>query len=1153
MTNIIQDNSTNLNDNILTSDSDDVIVITVGSGPITPGLPGSDETNEGLIPSGIPTSIPGPAPVIEDQVIDGTSGDETLTGGEGNDTIRAGGGNDRVLGNGGKDVLHGESGNDVIGGGAGDDDIFGGSGHDKAYGGAGNDFLRGQDGNDALNGGEGADTLDGGNGRDTASYTSSDAGVQVALNIGSAAQSGGDAEGDILRNIENILGSAHDDVLTGNNGANKIVGGDGDDVIDAGTGRDTVDGGAGDDTVIVRDGLDRSYEGGDGYDTMRVLDRVGLRGDDEATGFEALEIVAAAGRNALLRVDADQMTFQEISFETQNGRSAFVEIFGDGETAVDLSQVALSGFDSADKFRFFGAAGDEAFTGTALADGILGRAGDDTLKGDGGDDFIEGGDGADLLFGGTGNDLLRGQNGQDDIRGGDGNDTLEGGKGADDISGGTGNDILRGGDGNDVLEGGKGADTLNGGNGRDTASYASSAKGVQVALNIGTAAQSGGDAEGDILASFENITGSAHDDVLTGNSAANVILGGNGNDVIDAGTGSDTVDGGAGDDILITRDGLNRSFIGGDGYDTLRVIDRAGFHGDDTMQSIEHLEIQAVAGRNALVRLDENQIDGLEAITFNSVNNRGVTVEIFAEHDITPNLTNLTLNGFVDGRDKFVFKGSNGGDLFEGSDLSDLINGADGPDYLRGNGGSDTINGGSGNDNIRGGEGADIIDGGNGRDTASYRGSDTGVQVALNIGTAAQSGGDAEGDILRSIENVTGTYYDDEITGNNGANEIDGGNGDDVIDSGLGRDTVRGDSGDDTVIVRDGAGRSFSGGDGYDTMRVLDRVGLRGDDEATGFEALEIVAAAGRNALLRVDADQMTFQEISFETQNGRSAFVEIFGDGETAVDLSQVALSGFDSADKFRFFGAAGDEAFTGTALADGILGRAGDDTLDGGDGDDYIHAGDGNDLLIGGAGADQLIGGNGTDRVDYSGSDAGIDIVLDNGDRRGDGGDAAGDRLSGIENVTATQFDDLLRGSNAANKIEAGAGDDVIYSLRGNDRLDGGAGNDLLSGGSGNDLLNGGVGNDILLGGAGADVFDFTERSGFGEDRVEDFQRGDLIRLLEEDGVTGFEDLEIVQRSEDLANGSVRTDTVIELENGTITLEGLDFTLQASDFDFI
>jgi len=62
-----------------------------------------------------------------------------------------------------------------------------------------------------LEGGVGADALYGDDGVDTVQYTGSDAGVTV--NLASGTGSGGDAEGDSLFSIENIIGSASSDSL----------------------------------------------------------------------------------------------------------------------------------------------------------------------------------------------------------------------------------------------------------------------------------------------------------------------------------------------------------------------------------------------------------------------------------------------------------------------------------------------------------------------------------------------------------------------------------------------------------------------------------------------------------------------------------------------------------------------------------------------------------------------------------------------------------------------------------------------------------------------------------------------------------------------------------------------------------------------------
>ncbi|MFO1081918.1 MAG: hypothetical protein U1E23_14970 [Reyranellaceae bacterium] len=105
-------------------------------------------------------------------------------------------------------------------------------------GGAGNDTLIGGVNDDILIGGTGADVLIGGLGTDTADYSKSDAGVTVDLTTGRG--SGGDAQGDTLFSIENIIGSAHDDVLKGDRGNNAMTGGDGADVFVMTTGKDTI-------------------------------------------------------------------------------------------------------------------------------------------------------------------------------------------------------------------------------------------------------------------------------------------------------------------------------------------------------------------------------------------------------------------------------------------------------------------------------------------------------------------------------------------------------------------------------------------------------------------------------------------------------------------------------------------------------------------------------------------------------------------------------------------------------------------------------------------------------------------------------------------------------------------------------------------------
>ena len=225
-----------------------------------------------------------------------------------------------------------------------------------------------------------------------------------------------------------------------------------------------------------------------------------------------------------------------------------------------------------------------------------------------------------------------------------------GGTGADLIEGNDATNTLQGGAGDDTLIGGAGGDSLDGGANTDTVSYAGSTQGVGARLD-GFA--SWGGASGDSFSSVENLTGSAHNDVLVGNGGANRL------------------EGGTGDDTLW------------------------GSHGDDT-----------------------------------------------------------------------------------------LIGGAE-------------------NDLLIGGGGSDDVQGGDGSDTASYAFSAWAVGARLDGGANWMG---AVGDSFSSIENLTGSAYDDILVGNGGANRLEGGTGDDTLWAGGGTDTLTGGAGSDTFVFYDGNG-----------------------------------------------------------------------------------------------------------------------------------------------------------------------------------------------------------------------------------------------------------------------------------------------------------------------------------------------------------
>ncbi|MCH4881079.1 retention module-containing protein [Pseudomonas sp. TMW22090] len=181
-----------------------------------------------------------------------------------------------------------------------------------------------------------------------------------------------------------------------------------------------------------------------------------------------------------------------------------------------------------------------------------------------------------------------------------------------------------------------------------------------------------------------------------------------------------------------------------------------------------------------------------------------------------------------------------------------------------------------------------------------------------------------------------------------------------------------------------------------------------------------------------------------------------------------------------------------TGTAGDDVLMAGTGNNVLNAGDGNDVLtagagnnelHGGAGNDLLFSGAGNDLLDGGAGIDTVSYAHATSGVTVDLGLLTAQNTGG-AGTDTLTGLENLTGSNFNDSLMGDNNSNIIT------------------GGLGNDVLNGGGGDDFLIGGLGNNTLTGGAGADTFQWLKGNS-GHDLVTDFTPGtdklDLSQLLQ------------------------------------------------------
>jgi Ca2+-binding RTX toxin-like protein len=147
---------------------------------------------------------------------------------------------------------------DVLTGNASDNTLVGCGGSDRLYGLDGNDELTGDGAGDGCTGVNGADVLVGGPGIDTVRYDERTVRVVVDL-AGTTANDGESGEHDTVgADVENLIGGAGNDVLTGNAGAN---------VIDGGLGSDKLFGLDGDDTLRGNVGDDFLY-GGNDADTL---------------------------------------------------------------------------------------------------------------------------------------------------------------------------------------------------------------------------------------------------------------------------------------------------------------------------------------------------------------------------------------------------------------------------------------------------------------------------------------------------------------------------------------------------------------------------------------------------------------------------------------------------------------------------------------------------------------------------------------------------------------------------------------------------------------------------------------------------------------------------------------------------------------------
>ena len=302
---------------------------------------------------------------------------------------------------------------------------------DDIFGLDGDDFLFGHGGDDWLYGGRGADVLFGGTGIDTASYSDSDRGVNV--NLATRRGFGGTAEGDTLFDIENLYGSNHYDILTGNDQANTIYAGEGGGWIKGGGGADTLWGslGAFDDFLDGGTGIDHMHGWG-GNDTYYVdsRDDVVFERWDEGTTDRLLTSVTYYLSND---------THVEILATTNPDGTAPIQLYA------NYLNNTLIGND-----------GMNVLDGWSGVDTMIGNGGNDRyLVWDAGDRIVEaGGEGYDIVMANVDYTLTPGADVEELVPiYGDGTEPI-------DLTGNATSNIVLGNDGNNRINGGEGNDEL---------------------------------------------------------------------------------------------------------------------------------------------------------------------------------------------------------------------------------------------------------------------------------------------------------------------------------------------------------------------------------------------------------------------------------------------------------------------------------------------------------------------------------------------------------------------------------------------------------------------------------------------------------------------------------------------------------------------